>query len=443
MRRDKIEGWGTMNRLIARSRSLLLAVALAVVAGVCTVPTASPAWAASATLHEPAASSTQCNFVESLQTCKSTDPTVAYYDTTHGDTSHCTFIFYITWGDGHSTTKTVTNPTAGHHIAGENTYAARGAYTITVVPQVIAGACTATESVHTFVLIRAAALAVPSNLTAESADSHDIRLRWHDNSRNETRFEISNGVVTRNIRANSTSYTWGRLAPGTHMCFRIRAHNSAGDSAWDPNSSSRHVCATTPAGNGTSALQLPFPRGTKVSIGPEGLHGDNFRNISDDRTGKLYTLSGPNDHDSLDIVLHPTALGTTTIPTTPLRAGVVLAVWRACQVVLIDHGGGLWAIYVHQTDIAVQSGQKVTGDTKIGYSTTVLPRDNSRCGLHTDAEHVHIALLKGGSGQAGSYESPVGESFCGHKVARLSQGGDQVILQGLTTTPGQQFSVPC
>jgi hypothetical protein len=98
---------------------------------------------------------------------------------------------------------------------------------------------------------------------------------------------------------------------------------------------------------------------------------------------------------------------------------------------------------VHQTDIAVQSGQKVTGDTTIGYSTTVLPRDNSRCGLHTDAEHVHIALLKGGSGQAGSYESPVGESFCGHKVARLSQGGDQVILQGLTTTPGQQFSVPC
>jgi hypothetical protein len=440
--RDRIEGWGTMNRIVARPRSLLLVVALAIVAALCTASTANAASSASATPHQPATSSAQCNFVESLRTCISTDPTAAYYDTTHGDTSHCTFVFFINWGDGHSTTRTVINPTAGHHIVGENTYTARGIYTITVVPQVTAGTCTTTESIHTFILTRAAAPAAPSHLTARPVDPHHIQLRWRDNSRNETRFEISNGVVTRNVRANSTAYTWGRLAPGTRACFRIRAHNSAGDSAWDPNAS--YVCTTTPAGNGNSALQLPYPRGTKVSIGFKGLHGENFGSVSDDRTGKLYTLRNDMAADSLDIVLHPGGLGTTTIPTTPLRAGVVLAVWKACQVVLIDHGGGLWAIYIHQANIAVQSGQKVTADTKLGYSTTVLPSRNAHCGnVSSDAEHVHIALLKGGSSQAGSYESLLGASLCGHKVVRLNQDDRQIVLQGLTTTPEQQFAVPC
>jgi hypothetical protein len=86
----------------------------------------------------------------------------------------------------------------------------------------------------------------PSDLTATAVDPHDIRLNWHDNSSNETGFEINNGVVSRNAGANSTTYTWGGLAPGTYMCFKIRAYNSAGDSAWDPNVSPWYVCTTTP-----------------------------------------------------------------------------------------------------------------------------------------------------------------------------------------------------
>ena len=93
-----------MKRLIARSRSLVLVVALAVVAAMCTVSTANAASSASAAPHDPAASSTQCNFMESLTTCKSTDSTVSYTDNAHGDTSHCTFVFHLTWGDGSPTT---------------------------------------------------------------------------------------------------------------------------------------------------------------------------------------------------------------------------------------------------------------------------------------------------------------------------------------------------
>jgi hypothetical protein len=88
--------------------------------------------------------------------------------------------------------------------------------------------------------------AAPSNLAVTAVDQNDIKLTWHDNSSNETGFEINNGVVSRDAGANSTSYTWGGLAPGTYMCFKIRSYNSAGDSAWDPNVSPWYVCTTTP-----------------------------------------------------------------------------------------------------------------------------------------------------------------------------------------------------
>jgi hypothetical protein len=190
-------------------------------------------------------------------------------------------------------------------------------------------------------------------------------------------------------------------------------------------------------------LQMPFPRGTHISIGPLGLHDNNFASILDDRTGKVYTFSGNRAPVSLDFVLQPPATGTATIPTTSLRTGVVLAVWKACQVVLIDHGGGLWGIYLHQAKIAVTSGNKVSGDTVIGYSTTVKPSGGASCGKVTsDAEHVHVALLKG-AGQKGSYITLLGQSLCGHKVVRLNQDNTDIILQGLTQTQGQQFSVPC
>ena len=88
--------------------------------------------------------------------------------------------------------------------------------------------------------------AAPSNLTVTAVDPHDIRLDWQDNSGNETGFEINNGVVSRNAGPDTTSYTWGALAPGTYMCFKIRAYNSAGDSAWEPNVSPWYRCTTTP-----------------------------------------------------------------------------------------------------------------------------------------------------------------------------------------------------
>jgi murein DD-endopeptidase MepM/ murein hydrolase activator NlpD len=146
----------------------------------------------------------------------------------------------------------------------------------------------------------------------------------------------------------------------------------------------------------------------------------------DDRTGKYYKFANDNDTASLDIMLSPDAKGTATVPVTPIENGKVLAVWSSCQLVLLDHGNGLWAVYLHLIEIKVKSGQSVNRDDELGYPTTdPTIRD---CGVHSKAIHVHLALLRG-SGNAGSYISMLDRSFCGHRVTNT---GQSVTLKGLT-----------
>src|SRR5260370_31374227 len=122
---------------------------------------------------------------------------------------------------------------------------------------------------------------------------------------------------------------------------------------------------------------LPYAAGTSISIGPFGLHDDNFSAITDDTLGaKPYTFTNPTDKDALDFVLEPEVTGTASIPTTPLASGKVLAVQSACHVVLIDHGAGWWAVYVHLANIAVKAGQIVKVNTILGYANT----QNLACG---------------------------------------------------------------
>jgi hypothetical protein len=83
--------------------------------------------------------------------------------------------------------------------------------------------------------------AAPTNLTAVPVSSTAIRVSWTDNATNESWFQIWNGLNDSYQPANVTTTTFGNLAPRTTMCFRVRAGNGAGSSAWTPT-----VCATTP-----------------------------------------------------------------------------------------------------------------------------------------------------------------------------------------------------
>jgi hypothetical protein len=82
----------------------------------------------------------------------------------------------------------------------------------------------------------------PTIQSATAISTSQITVKWLDNSANETKFELYNGVSTISLAANTTSYTWGGLAAGTYMCFAVRSYNLAGYSAWTP-----YACTTTPA----------------------------------------------------------------------------------------------------------------------------------------------------------------------------------------------------
>ncbi|GIH07673.1 hypothetical protein Rhe02_57400 [Rhizocola hellebori] len=89
--------------------------------------------------------------------------------------------------------------------------------------------------------------AAPANLTATAVNSGTIRLQWTDGSADEDGFTVINGVTSRNVGANTTTYDWDGLAPGTYMCFKVRAYNSSGVSAYNPAAEPEWVCLTTPA----------------------------------------------------------------------------------------------------------------------------------------------------------------------------------------------------
>ncbi len=82
-----------------------------------------------------------------------------------------------------------------------------------------------------------AAPAAPSHLTAQAASDTSITLNWRDNANNETGFRVEWREVGRswqgvNIGANSTRHTVTGLRPATTYELRVRAHNSAGGSAY-------------------------------------------------------------------------------------------------------------------------------------------------------------------------------------------------------------------
>jgi hypothetical protein len=70
-----------------------------------------------------------------------------------------------------------------------------------------------------------------------------ITVSWQDDSDDETGFTVDDGTMTHDVAADRTALVVDGLAPGTRHCFRVRAFNKAGVSAYSPAEAS--VCATT------------------------------------------------------------------------------------------------------------------------------------------------------------------------------------------------------
>ncbi|MBN1675658.1 MAG: fibronectin type III domain-containing protein [Kiritimatiellae bacterium] len=99
--------------------------------------------------------------------------------------------------------------------------------------------------------------AAPSSLAASATSSTQITLTWQDNSSNEDAFKVerrpSGGTWSqvRQTSANVTTYTDGGLQAGTTYEYRVRASNSAGNSAYSSVAS-----ATTPVNTPAAPTSL-------------------------------------------------------------------------------------------------------------------------------------------------------------------------------------------
>ena len=75
--------------------------------------------------------------------------------------------------------------------------------------------------------------AAPSGLTAEATGYDRVALRWSDNADNEAAFVIErDGAEVQTVGSNATSALDTGLAGSTTYSYRVKARNSAGDSAW-------------------------------------------------------------------------------------------------------------------------------------------------------------------------------------------------------------------
>lgn len=102
--------------------------------------------------------------------------------------------------------------------------------------------------------------AAPTNLRADAQSTTEIRLDWTDASNNETGFRIERRTLSGTFQevgtvgANTTSFVAGGLSSGTFYVFRVRAQNSAGNSAFSNEAGSAPNDAPLPCLASATAL---------------------------------------------------------------------------------------------------------------------------------------------------------------------------------------------
>jgi hypothetical protein len=120
--------------------------------------------------------------------------------------------------------------------------------------------------------------------------------------------------------------------------------------------------------------------------------------------------------------------------------GSVVAVQRSCNVVVIN-GDEAWTVYLHiDPNASLRSGQTVTPRTPLGTLMRQTGK-NLPCRQQSDTPHVHLALAIP-SGNSATYVSWLGRSFCGHNLVKVGNSNRTILLDGLTTSTQETFTVP-
>jgi Peptidase family M23 len=151
---------------------------------------------------------------------------------------------------------------------------------------------------------------------------------------------------------------------------------------------------------------LPFAAGLSVEVGKNGLHADNMRSVD----GGVTFTGQSSVPASIDLWVPS---GTVVYP---VAAGIVRSAMARCNVVVIDHAGGVWSEYLHlEVDDALTDGQAVTTATPLG---TVLPwQRDTACDQHSDAQdHLHLAFAQASDENHAAWVEMEGHVLCGHEV---------------------------
>lgn len=124
--------------------------------------------------------------------------------------------------------------------------------------------------------------AAPSSLLASIAGATSITLDWTDNSDNESGFEIQKRfgltgewITVDRVRADTVQYTVPGLISKSSYYFRVRAYNSAGNSAW-----SNEANISTPASTKVKNILFASASGTADPDDPDTYDDANTVDIA-------------------------------------------------------------------------------------------------------------------------------------------------------------------
>jgi hypothetical protein len=159
----------------------------------------------------------------------------------------------------------------------------------------------------------------PSGLLATPSSSSEIDLSWTDNSDNETGFKIERSTNNTNwteigtVSAGKTTYQNTGLAAATTFYFRVRAYNSAGNSAYTSSVSGKTLTAVSTVPTAPTNLAATVASGTQINL--------SWTDNSNDETGFRIERSADGSTGWSEIAT--TASNTTTYQNTGLTAATI------------------------------------------------------------------------------------------------------------------------
>jgi hypothetical protein len=298
------------------------------------------------------------------------------------------------------------------------------------------------------------------------AGAGQLQLAWSDNSNNEAGFKIERKTGTSGNYAeiitlgiNVTSYTDSSLTDGATYCYRLRAFNSAGNSAYSPEGCAtvKSTLSITKTGSGTvtsspagincgSDCSEAYTTGTVVVLTPSAAAGFTFAGWSGSGCGTgSVTMNGSRTC---------TATFTAAPQTFALNVNVIKAITSAgtgngtviSNPAGINCGSDCSESFTNGTVVALSAtpapGSVFSGWSGSGCSTaSVTMNQNKNCIATFNAVAVQsfgLSVNKTGTGNGTVTSNPAGIN-CGSDCSESYTSGSVVALSAVPAA-GSTFS---